>query len=226
MPSRGILGACVLVAACGTLPVAAQAAGFYMDAAMARSSVSGTSQAGLDAAMIETGEAAFDSFVLNDSSLDTGDTGFSVAVGYQFTPYVAAEAAFIQLGTLGYAADVTVDDGGGPVDLTTGFSFKTGGPALAVIGSWPIGSSLALDARIGAYFAKTQVSVFASDGEASERESLGSEEETGLLLGVGATWQFAANLGLRLGYTRLDQAVAGAQAGDADQLSLGLRVRF
>lgn len=219
-----ILRACAIVAlGCAASP-GALAAGFYMDAAIGQSSVSGVSQSELDAAMIEVGEETFDSFVLNDSNLDKSDTGFSFAVGYQFTPYIAVEAAFVQLGKVGYAADVTVDDGGGPVDLTTGFNFKSSGPALAVAGSWPVAASLSLDARAGAYFSRTKVSVFASDGASTESDSLGSENDTSLLLGVGATWTLTSNLGLRLGYTRFDKAVAGE--GDAGYLSLGIRVLF
>lgn len=206
------------------VPHGALAAGFYMDAAVSQSSVGGVNQSELDAAMVEVGEEAFDSFVLNDSSLDKSDTGYSFAVGYQFTPFVAVEAAFVQLGKVRYAADVTVDQGGGPIDLTTGFNFKSSGPALSVAGTWPVGPSLALDARAGAFFAKTKVSVFATDGTTSETDSLGSEEDTSLLLGVGATWALTPNLGVRLGYTRFDKAVAGE--GDADNLALGIRVLF
>lgn len=84
--------------------------------------------------------------------------------------------------------------------------------------------SLALDARAGAYFSRTKVTVFASDGATTETDSLGSDDDTSLLLGVGATWRLAGNLALRLGYTRFDKAVAGE--GDADNLSLGIRVLF
>lgn len=205
-------------------PHGALAAGFYMDASISQSSVGGVSQSELDAAMVGVGEETFDSFVLNDSSLDKTDTGYSFAVGYQFTPYVAVEAAFVQLGKVSYEADVAVDQGGGPLDLTTGFNFKSSGPALSVAGTWPVGPSLTLDARAGAFFARTKVSVFASDGATTETDSLGSEKDTSLLLGVGASWALTPNLALRLGYARFDKAVAGE--GDAGNLSLGIRLLF
>jgi OOP family OmpA-OmpF porin len=216
--------ACAIVVLGAAAPHGALAAGFYMDASISRSGVKGVSQSELDAAMIEVGEESFDSFVLDDSSIDRSNTGYSFAVGYQFTPHVAIEAAFVQLGKVGYVADVTVDQGGGPVELTAGFDFKSSGPALSVAGTWPVGASLALDARAGAYFARTKVSVFASDGATTQTDSLGSEEDTSLLLGVGATWTLTGNLALRLGYTRFEKAVAGE--GDAGNLSLGIRVLF
>jgi hypothetical protein len=204
--------------------MSAQAAGFYMEGGIMQSSFSGVSQSELDAAMIEVGEDTFASFTLNDSSLDKSDMGFAFSLGYQFTPHLAVEAAYVQLGKSRYEADVTVDDGGGSVDLTTGFDFKSSGPAVALVGTWPLNESISLDARAGAYFSRTRVTVFASDGTSTESESMGSEKDTSVLLGVGATWAMLPNLGLRLGYTRFDQALAGE--GDAGSLSLGLRVTF
>jgi opacity protein-like surface antigen len=214
----------MFVAVLGFIPLGAHAAGFYLDGSVIQSSFGGVSQSELDAAMVEVGTETFASFTLNDSSLDKKDMGFAFAVGYQFTPNVAVEAAYVQLGEVGYEADVTVDDGGGPVDLTTGFDFKSSGPAVTLVGIWPVGPSFSLDARAGAYFSKTKVSVFASDGVSSQSDSLGSEEDTSLLLGVGATWSMTPNLGLRFGYTRINKALAGE--GDADSLSLGLRISF
>lgn len=208
----------------GSVAVQANAAGFYMEGGVMQSSFGGVNQDELDDLMIEVGEDTFDSFVLNDSSLDKKDMGYGFAVGYQFSANFAVEAAYVQLGEAGYAADVTVDDGGGPVDLTTGFDFKATGPAVSLVGIWPLNDSFALDARAGAYFSKTKVTVFASDGVETESESMGSENDTSILLGVGATWSFTPNVGLRLGFTRFDKALAGE--GDANSLSLGLRVSF
>lgn len=75
-----------------------------------------------------------------------------------------------------------------------------------------------------AYFSKTKVSVFATDDTFNVPASPGSEKDTSLLLGAGATWALTPILGLRLGYSRLQKAVAGE--GDVDSLSLGIRVKF
>jgi opacity protein-like surface antigen len=206
-------------------PLCAQGAGFYVDAGVGSASIGGFDQQELDALMIAVGEDTFDSFDLNDSSVDKTDISFSLALGYRFTQHLAVEAAYIQLGKAGYEADVTVADGGDPpVDLTMGFGFKTSGPAVSLVGILPVGESLELDARAGAYFAKTKVRVFVTDGTTTESDSLGSEEETSILLGVGATWSLTEKLGVRVGYTRLDKAVAGE--GDADVFSLAARFSF
>src|SRR5688500_2568378 len=63
---RGLAMATLAAFAC--LPLGAQAAGVYVDAAIGQSSINGIDQQELDALMIEVGEDAFDSFTLNDSS--------------------------------------------------------------------------------------------------------------------------------------------------------------
>jgi OOP family OmpA-OmpF porin len=219
---RGLAMATLAAFAC--LPLGAQGAGFYFDAAVGHSSTNGIDQQELDDLMIEVGEDAFNSFTLNDSSVDKTDIGFSLALGYRISENFAVEAAYLKLGKAGYEADVTVDDGGGPIDLDMGFNFKSSGPALSLVGIWPVGQALSLDARAGAYFAKTKGSVFATDGSNSESEALDVEDDTSLLLGFGATWSLTEKLGLRLGYTRLEKAVAGEE--DASTVSLGVRFSF
>lgn len=218
------LAASVAMAAAACVPFGAQAAGFYVEPAIGYSSIGGVSKSDLDDSMIEVGSEVFDEFTLNDSSLDKNDTGFSLTVGYQFTPNLAVEAAYFDLGKGRYKADATVGDGEETADLTMGFNYKSRGPALALVGVWPLNETVSLDARAGAYFAKTKVSVFASDGETSDSEGLGSESSTSLLLGVGATWSLTERMGLRLGFTRLNKAVA--DDGDVNRLSLGLRFTF
>jgi opacity protein-like surface antigen len=214
-----------VLAALACAPLCAQGAGFYVDAGVGSASVGGIGQQELDALIVAVGEEAFDSFDLNDSSVDKADISFSLALGYRVTQHVAVEAAYIQLGKVGYEADVTVADGGNPpVDLTMGLDFKSSGPAVSLVGILPVGESLALDARAGAYFARTKASVFATDGITSESDSLGSEKDTSLLLGIGATCSLTDKFGLRLGYTRLDKAVA--DEGDADVFSLAARLSF
>jgi OmpA-OmpF porin, OOP family len=205
-------------------PLCAHSAGFYAEAGAGSSSVGGLDKDALDELMTQVGEDVFDTFTLNDSSVDKSDIGFSLAVGYKFTANLAVEAAYLQLGKARYEADVTASSGGPAVDLTTGLDFKTSGPAVSLVGIWPVGERLSLEARAGAFFAKTKASVFATDGTTSDSDSLGSEKETSLLVGVGALWSLTDKLGLRLGYTRLDKAMGGE--GDANTLSLGIRVSF
>lgn len=218
------VAASVAMAAIACVPSGVQAAGFYVEPGIGLSSIGGIDKSDLDDAMVEVGEEFFDDFALNDSSLDKSDTGFSIAVGYQVTQNVAVEAAWYDLGKGTYSADVTADAGGGPVDLTTGFTFESSGPAVALVGIWPAGRNLSVDARAGVYFAKTTGSVFVSDGVDTESEALDSEKDTSVLLGVGATWSLTQRVGLRLGFTRLDNAVA--DEGDVNRLSLGVRLTF
>jgi uncharacterized protein (DUF934 family) len=57
--------------------------------------------------LAEARQDAVDTFTINDSSVDKSDIGFSLALGYKFTPNFAVEAAYLQLGKARYEADVT-----------------------------------------------------------------------------------------------------------------------
>src|SRR5687767_5055683 len=95
--TRSAIAAATL-AARGCAPFCAQGAGFYLDAGAGFSSIGGFSQGEFDDLMVAVGEDTFNSFTLNDSSLDKSDIGFSVAVGYKFSPNFGVEAAYLQLG--------------------------------------------------------------------------------------------------------------------------------
>src|SRR5690606_10031185 len=101
-----------------------------------------------------------------ESGLDKSDLGFEIALGYQLLPYLAVEAAYIDLGKAAYEAEGTVDDGTGAVEASTDLTLGAKGPALSLVGAWPIRETLSLDARAGAFFGKSTLEVeLELDGE-------------------------------------------------------------
>ncbi|MFK4980116.1 hypothetical protein, partial [Klebsiella pneumoniae] len=68
------------------------------------------------------------------------------------------EAAYINLGTLKYAVTGTEPSffGGGTSNVSLDADFRTKGPALAAVGRLPMSNLWELDARLGAFAAKTR----------------------------------------------------------------------
>jgi opacity protein-like surface antigen len=163
-------------------------------------------------------------FDVEESSLDKSNAGFSLAVGYQITQNIAVEAAYLDLGRVSFDASGTVDGGEGAVsEFAIGAGFKSKGPSLSVVGSWPINEMFSIDGRIGAYKGKTKGDLSVSVDAEGEEGVVASDKNTSMLLGVGATWSLTETIGVRLGYTRIQDAVAER---DVDRFALGLRFSF
>ena len=163
------------------------------------------------------------SIVNLSSNLDKKGTGFGVAFGYRFSPYLAAEAAYLDLGKAKWNASGTVTDGINSSPMDIALSFKSSGPALSLLGSVPVGTQFSLDARAGAFFSKTKLSLTASAQGVSDTES-DSDKHTGLLYGIGGTWSFTPVAAVRVGYTVYKEAVYGDR--DVKQFSAGFLYSF
>lgn len=203
-------------------PASAAEAGFYVAVDVGMSSYD-IKKSELDDVAVAALEAVGLTVVDATSDFDKSPTGYGLAIGYRFNPNVAVEASYLTLGKAKWDATGTVTDGGPNFDVDMGIGLKSSGPALSVIGSWPVGESFSLDGRVGAYFSKTRISVSISDGTNSESVS-DSQSDTGVLFGVGGTWSFNPALSLRFGYTMYKDAVGGDR--DVNQFSAGLQYTF
>jgi len=224
MSRTGTAGAATLALLLAAMPAAAagpQGRGFYMtgDVGMNKADVK---QSQFDDVVLGT----FEDFGFNVTSgvaeFDNSDLGFSIGLGYSFNQYIAVEAAYMDLGNTTYSAAGTLDDGESVFDVNLRAKVGSSGPAAVLVGSLPVSYAWTLDARAGAYFAKTRITVELSDETGSAAES-GSDDDTGILLGVGATWSFSPKWALRAGYTHISNAVG---TSDVDQLSVGVKLKF
>lgn len=215
--------ATALSAIAGT--AAAASPGFYMAGTIGQSSIDikSSDQEALDEILIDTwNELGFD--VLDgDSDVEKTDIGFELALGYQISPYLAVEAAYIDLGQATYDAEGVVDNGTGPMDAETEITAGVKGPALSLVASWPFAGQWALDARAGALFGKSRLGVTMElDGEeVSESET---DSKTSMFYGVGVSWSFSERTSLRLGYTHFPDGVA--DEFNVSRVSAGLKVSF
>jgi opacity protein-like surface antigen len=219
----GVAGG-ALALLCAAMPAAAasrEGRGFYIagDVSMNKADVK---QSQFDETVLGTFEDFGFDFVAGESDFDDSDIGYSVALGYSFSQRFAVEAAYIDLGDTTYSASGTFDDGEDLFDVNLGARVGSSGPAVSLVASLPLSNVWSLDARAGAYFAKTSITVEVGDETGSESRS-GSDEHTGVLLGLGVTWSFGPKWALRAGYTHISDAVGES---DVDQLSVGVKRSF
>ncbi len=211
-----LLGAAMPAAAAGP-----EGRGFYMtgDVGMNKADVK---QSQFDDVVLGTFEDFGFDVTTGVSEFDNSDLGFANGLGYSFNQYIAVEAAYLDLGNTTYSAAGTLDDGETQFDVDLHAKVGSSGPVVALVGSLPVAHAWTLDARAGAYFAKSKITVELSDDTGSAADS-GSDDDTGVLLGVGATWSFSPKWALRAGYTHISNAVG---TSDVDQLSVGVKLKF
>jgi OmpA-OmpF porin, OOP family len=166
-----------------------------------------------------------------NSSLDKGDRSFSLAAGFRFSPYLAVEAAYLDLGTSSYL--ITDETGAASV------GFGSQGAAVSLLGSWPFNRTFSLEGRAGLYFGESQMRGWVTatfdlgDGELVSLEGAGGGNP-GLLFGAGVVARLGENLAVRLGYDYLSGNAIAMRNTDLDanmessagRVSLGIRYLF
>ncbi len=136
----------------------------------------------------------------HDKVLDENDTAFKVFGGYRFTPYLAGELAYVDLGRYG-----------GP-----GTQFDQYGVAAELVGHIPLGQSgVSLFGKAGLFSWSVQL---------SDRYYYGAAEDSGVDPTVGAGLQVDFNrfAGIRAEWERFFD-VAG---GDVDLITASFFYRF
>jgi OmpA-OmpF porin, OOP family len=193
--------ALAFVSAAMAAPAFAQAGGWYAGLAGGRSRT--------DREIVRTREETLQFAPVVQSDFDATGDAWKAFAGYRFTPYVAIEAAYADLGRERMSSFIP----GNVSQLPGAFTIdrRVEGFGADVVGTLPIGPRFALLARAGAFRAhvRSDVSlegniVFADDGEARSRRI--TDERTIAHYGVGAEWRFARRMALRLEWERFADA--------------------
>jgi hypothetical protein len=169
------------------------------------------------------------------SKMEDSDSSLALIAGYQFLPYIALEASYLDLGAAEYRSSGTINPPG-PVfsaPASVDVDIETKGFTLTGIGSLPLGKVVDLHGRLGFFFAETELStvVRIGSGTGTDKRSLDSN---GVLFGVGAGFQFGQHFSMSLDWTRYDNVGDEdedddfeTEAGfDIDALSLSAMFRF
>lgn len=164
---------------------------------------------------------------LTSASSDTSEDGFTygMLVGYQFLPYLAVEAAYVDLGDAEYKRNGTVTDGVVTGDLRAQLTSESSGPSLSALGILPFMKGWEVHARAGVYF---------SSNDATARLAIDGIEDSASESSNTTEFVWGAGIGYTRGkYTsRLDYQqyvdVGDSSTGEAniDRLSLVAIVRF
>jgi opacity protein-like surface antigen len=140
--------------------------GFYVGAGMGYSKMNVNESKltnSLDAFLEDTG------FFVGSENSDQYSTPYSIFVGYKFMPYLAAEVAYLDMGSSNYKARLDYDTGDGiitNVGKVTGDWHATGWPVSA-LGIWPINETWSVFGRLGIFMGdmKATAKAVASDSE-------------------------------------------------------------
>jgi len=158
--------------------------------------------------------------VVSNCMIEDTKTAWKVFAGYQFSPYLALEGGYADLGKfktsllLNSLSEVSV------TDHPTLYG-------LDVVGTLPLAGGFGLLGRIGWFHwtldANSNLSVPLPGVEPFQEKAHGNK----VSLGVGAKWDFAQHLGARIEYQRFPK-IGNDDVGqsDVDLLSASLLFRF
>ena len=147
--------------------------------------------------------------LIDSGSVDKSDTGLKFFGGFQVNRNFALEAAYVDLGEARYSGTF------GPDPVTDG-RVEVSGMNLSGVLSAPVSPQLTLFGKAG---------LFLWEAEARDITGgapfFGSQDGTDLSFGIGASYAFAPNMGVRAEWEFFDSADA-----DANLLSIGIEFRF
>lgn len=188
----------------------------------------------LDDFASQTGVTSFNGTV--SASSDDKDTGWKIFSGYQFTPAIGVEVAYIDLGaaTAESSATGTFNFASGPGSLYMKVKAESSAFVVDAVGKLPVASWLDLFAKFGLYSAQIDITVtggfagITGFGGPSVGEATASEKDssTGLHLALGADFNVAQHVAIRAEWERLSKIEFQDADFDITGLSLSAIYRF
>lgn len=221
--------ALAVLAALSTTPAVAEDRGFYWGFDLGQYEYN-LDQNDIDTSLVDSLESeGFD--VLSGSS-ETSEDGFTwgLTLGYQFFRYLAVEAAWVDLGSAEYKANVDVGDPSTDpptvIPLSTKITTDSAGATLSALGILPFASNWQVYGRAGVYFASNDLEVSASSGDfgVSGEDSDNTQE---FYWGIGAGYT-QAQWTLRLEWQQYMDVGDDSTTGESDisRITLGAIYRF
>jgi len=205
---KPILAAALLL---GTT-LSAHAADWYALGALSQSQVK-LDKGALDSTLSTNGAS-------NINSDQSGTHGqWRLQLGYQFTPYLAVEGGYIDLGKANY--DAAFSGGSAAAE------WKSGGVDLAALGTLPFGNKFSLLGKLGVISTKTTTS-WRSSGITGLPSGDESKTETKPFAGIGVSYKLLPQSDVRLEYEHFADIGDAQLTGNADinTVSLGMSYHF
>jgi hypothetical protein len=163
-------------------------------------------------------------------SADDEDTGLSLGVGYRLNRYLAAEAAYVDLGEFRVTEKYTCP-------CTEYYAVDVRGPALSALASLPIGEQWAVFVRGGMLFAEQSESHFLFMRSISAPWPEKNYDDDVAFAAAGVQWSFAPRMALTVEYQRFGEMKYGTAStvggylrsehvNEIDQTSLSIIFRL
>lgn len=161
------------------------------------------------------------------SDLDDEDTTWSISGGYRFSPYLAVEAGYVDLGTAEYRASGTVQPifGGASLPATFNADFESKGITLAGVASAPLGEMFDVHARLGMLFADSEVTLRSTVGAGGAGDSISANSKD-LFYGVGAAWHLGENWSVSLDWQQYKDVGKEDETDETDINSITLGISY
>src|SRR5262245_3192602 len=168
--------------------------------------------------------------VLNPvSELDASSNELRGFVGYKLNAYFGFELAFVDIGTLNYAATMTLSGGGlpSPTPSSLAGDLSAKGPVLSVLGTVPLRKRWEVYGRAGLFYADTSLGVGASISSVASSSSV-SAHSTDWVVGIGGAFNPSRRFSIRLEYQKLKDVGDPDRTGegDVDLVDLALAIRL
>lgn len=187
------------------------------------------SQDELDAIVLDAFAGAGAPVLTGSSSLEDSDTSLSLFGGYRFSPYLAVEAGYVDLGTAEYRSTGTVNPPGPVASAPASYALdiEAKGFSAAALGSIPLGKSFDVHGHLGLLFSDTEFSQRANISTTSAAESFSANSQD-VFYGIGAGLHLGERWAFSLDWQQFkdvgDEEETGE--GDVDRLSLGVTYKL
>lgn len=165
------------------------------------------------------------------SSMESADTGYKLGAGYQFTPNIAVEGAYVDLGKATYSYNATGTLGGNNGTAHASGDVKVSGINFSLVGTLPIASDISLFGKVGMFVgeAKATLNGSASAGAASVtvNNAGGTKSQSATSYGIGASYNITQQISLRAEYEEFDlKGISATGDPKASLLSVGVGYKF
>ena len=147
-------------------------------------------------------------------SVDGKDTAWKIFGGVMFNRHFGLEVAYVDLGELSYSGTFTDAFGTAPV---TGGKVEVWGFNISAIGALPVTEQFSVFGKLGLFFWEAE-----ANDTTGGRPFSATDDGADLSFGVGLSFNFTRNLGVRAEWEMFDKV----SDADASLISVGLFWRF
>jgi len=168
----------------------------------------------------------------SSSSSDKTDTGYKLGLGYRFTPNIAVEGAYVDLGKAHYSYNATGNFGAPPVAGTASVQgdVKVSGINLSLVGNLPLNANFNLFGKLGVLVGSAKASITGSASAGVTTASIGNggtKNQSALSYGIGVSYNINKQISLRAEYEAFDlKGIAMTGDPKAKLFSVGVGYAF